>query len=424
MTLINRVREKINQYDFLKNIIVLLSGSSIALLIPFIVTPILTRLFTPEDFGLWGTYSAVVAVCSVLANGRYELAILLPKTDGEAFNIFSGSLIISILVALVSFIIILFWGTGISESLNMPRLKNWLYFVPFALILIAIRQASNYWLNRHKRFKTLSYGKVVQSGTTACSNLSIGKFFYFSGGLIISTLIGQFALAIYYISQIKLKENIKRVSLDGIRKTLYSHRDFPLKSGPGILLNILKEQAPIFLFAYFFDATIVGFYSLIIRLFGVPLTLVAGSIGQVYFQKAVELNKKNENVYPLFWKTSSRLFLLLTLPVIAIMIWGEGIFSIVFGNEWLEAGKILVIFTIYYAIRFIVSAQSTLLIVFRKLTLEVIFNFTALVLQVASLIIGGLRNDYYLSFYLMSISGAVMYTLLGVYFWIYLKTKK
>jgi len=56
-----RLKQKLDRNDFLKNIMVLLSGSSLALLIPFIITPILTRFFTPEDFGLWGTYSAIVA---------------------------------------------------------------------------------------------------------------------------------------------------------------------------------------------------------------------------------------------------------------------------------------------------------------------------------------------------------------------------
>jgi O-antigen/teichoic acid export membrane protein len=419
--LFSKIKDKLNQYDFIKNIMVLMSGSSLALLIPFIVTPILTRFFTPDDFGLWGTYSAVVAVVAVIANGRYELTIILPKQESDAFNLFSASLIISVGVALLSLILNIFFGHWLSNTLDMPRLEPWLYFVPLAVVLIAIRQATNYWHNRNKRFDVLSAGKIVQSGSTAISNLSIGKFAYFSGGLIISTIVGQFLLAVYYLQRMKLKSLIHNINLSRMKELLIEYREFPMKSGAGIFFNILKEQAPIFLLAYYFDETIVGFYALIIRLFGVPLTLVAGSIGQVYFQKANELIERKKEIFKLFVKTTSRLALAAIAPVAALLLFGEEIFAFVFGDEWQEAGRILVIFTIYYAIRFIISSQSSLLIVFKRLTAELTFNITALVLQIASLVIGGYYQDYYLSLNLMAISGSVMYFGLGTYFMIFLR---
>ena len=418
------LQKKLNQYDFLKNILVLMSGSAVALLIPFLVSPILTRFFSPDDFGLWGTYSAVVALYAVLANGRYEMAILLPREDEDAFNLFSGSLIISIFVALLSFVLALLFGNYLSELLKIPELYKWLFLVPAAVLFLGIIQATNYWHNRKKCFKVLSAGKLVQSGSTASSNLLIGKLLYFPGGLIISTLIGQFLLAFYYIQRMPLRTLLPHIKRKRIKALLIEYREFPIKSGAGIFLNILKEQAPIFLLAFYFDKEIVGFYTLIIRLFGVPLTLVAGSIGQVYFQKANEQVQKGESLIPLFSKTTTHLFLLVLLPLIGIFFFGEQIFGIVFGEDWVEAGKILVIFSFYYAIRFIISAQSSLLIVFKKLGIELIFNSLALVLQLASLVIGGIFHDYNLSLILMAISGSIIYSLLGIYFWIFLRNKK
>ena len=336
-----RLKQKLDSNDFLKNIMVLLSGSSVALLIPFLITPILTRYFSPEDFGLWGTYSAIVAVCAVIANGRYELAILLPGKKEDAFNMFSGSLLIASILSLIILVLVYFFGNNVANVLDMPDIRNWLYLVPLSIMLIAIRQAANYWHNRHKSFKVLSVGKIIQSSSTATSNLSIGKFLYFSGGLIVSTIVGQFLLAVFYLKKMRLRELMPSFSFSRIKAVLYEYREFPLKSGAGIFLNILKEQAPIFLFAIYFDQALVGFYSLIIRLFGTPLALVAGSISQVYFQKAVELNKSKQSVLPLFLKTSSRLILVIILPLAALIIWGEQIFGFVFGEEWQEAGKIL-----------------------------------------------------------------------------------
>ncbi|PKP01635.1 MAG: hypothetical protein CVU11_14645 [Bacteroidetes bacterium HGW-Bacteroidetes-6] len=424
MGFVKKLREKMNRYDFLKNVVVLLSGSSVALLIPVLMTPILTRLFTPDDFGVWGTFYAIVGIFSVIANGRYELALLLPKGDREAFNLFSGSLLIAFFLSVALIIPVVFWGQQASEALEMPALAPWLWLVPIAVFTNGIIQAANYWHNRSKRFGVLSVGRVVQSFSTAAINLGIGEFSYFSGGMIVASVIGQIFLSFHYMLKIRIRRLMKLVSFDQIGKVLVKYKAFPVKSGAGIFLNILKEQAPIFFLGIYFDVAIVGFYSLVIRLFNVPLSLVAGSIGQVYYQKAVEMKNNGRSVFDLYKKTTLRMILAILIPVAAVMIWGDQIFGVVFGSDWTEAGKILVIFTVYYAVRFVVSSQSSLLLVFQRLNIEVLFNFTALLLQIASLVVGGLQHDYYLSLYLMSISGTFIYALLGVYLWVYLKHRK
>ncbi|MBN2728844.1 MAG: oligosaccharide flippase family protein [Bacteroidales bacterium] len=420
----SKLRQFTKRYDFLKNVMVLLSGSSIALLISFLITPVLTRFFSPEDFGLWGTYSAVVGIFTVIACGRYELALLLPKKEKEAFNMFAGSLLIAIVLSVLLLFPIYFFGEYFCEKLGASNLYQWLYLVPPAVLTGAIIQAANYWHNRNKKFNVLSAGRIIQSSSTAATNLAIGKFAYFGGGLIVSTILGQALLSIYYIVRMRIFSLWKYVSISEIKTVLIKYRDFPLKSGAGIFLNILKEQIPIFLLLYYFDAVIVGYYALIIRLFNVPLSLVAGSIGQVYYQKAVEMNNDGKSLFIMYKKTTLRLLLVLVIPVALVMIWGASVFGFVFGAEWDEAGKFLVIFAVYYALRFVISSQSSLLLVFKKLGIELSFNFVALILQVSSIIIGALQNDYYLSLYLMSISGSVIYALLGIYLWVYLKTKK
>ncbi len=419
----SKIKDSLNRNTFIKNIIILLSGSSIALVIPLLITPIIARFFSPSDFGLWGIYSAIVGIFAVIANGRYELSILLPKKDSEAFNMFTGAIGISVILSIIILILIIFFGHYLCNIVNSPDLYYWLYLIPIAIVFIGIQQAANYWLNRETKFKVLSVGKVIQSSSTGTLNLVLGKFMYFSGGLIVSTIVGQIILAGYYLNKINLKKNIKNVSKKEILNTLYKYREFPIKSGMGIFLNILKEQAPIFLFGYYFDNLIVGFYTLIIRLFSVPLSLIAGSIGQVYYQKAVELNNNNQSVLNLYVKTSLRLIIVTIIPLIFIAIWGEKLFPIVFGNEWAEAGKMLVIFSFYYAVRFVVSSQSSLLMVYKKLNIEVIFNFVALVLQILALVIGGVKQNYMISLYLIAISGSLMYFMLGIYFLIFLKHK-
>ena len=58
--------KKKNNYiksDFIKNIIKLLTTTSVAQLIPLLITPVLTQYFTAEDFGTYGLY---ISICTIL----------------------------------------------------------------------------------------------------------------------------------------------------------------------------------------------------------------------------------------------------------------------------------------------------------------------------------------------------------------------
>ncbi|HDQ15547.1 MAG TPA: hypothetical protein ENN45_00635, partial [Bacteroidetes bacterium] len=121
--MLKKIRKALEKYSFIKNIMVLMSGSGLALVIPFLVSPILTRFFSPADFGLWGTYSAIVAVVSVIANGRYELAILLPDNKEDAFYIFSGSLLIAIVFSIILVFVNVFYGNSIATAFDLPEIR-------------------------------------------------------------------------------------------------------------------------------------------------------------------------------------------------------------------------------------------------------------------------------------------------------------
>jgi O-antigen/teichoic acid export membrane protein len=73
--------------EFGRNVLTLMTGTTIAQSIPVAITPILTRLYTPEDFGLLAVFVALTAILGSIANGRYELAIMHPEKDEESINI-------------------------------------------------------------------------------------------------------------------------------------------------------------------------------------------------------------------------------------------------------------------------------------------------------------------------------------------------
>ena len=104
--------------QFHKNIFTLVSGSSVSQIISILFIPLLSRLYMPADFGLLAIFIALLNLFGSIINGRYEMAIFLPKSDNDAIQISRASLWISLISSIVIAVIILFLGTGFSSQIS------------------------------------------------------------------------------------------------------------------------------------------------------------------------------------------------------------------------------------------------------------------------------------------------------------------
>ena len=111
---------KFKENDFAKNIVTLLTGTTAAQIIPFALSPILTRLYSPDDFGVLALFFSICSILSVVAAGRYELSIVIPEKDEEAANIVALSIFVSVIFALFLQIVFAVFNSGIALLLG-----NW-----------------------------------------------------------------------------------------------------------------------------------------------------------------------------------------------------------------------------------------------------------------------------------------------------------
>ena len=95
--------------EYSQNVLILMMGTTLSQAIPVVITPILTRIYTPEDFGIYAIFVAIITILGSIVSGRYELAILLPERDDDAINIFAlGLLIITFMVMITVIIVTVF----------------------------------------------------------------------------------------------------------------------------------------------------------------------------------------------------------------------------------------------------------------------------------------------------------------------------
>jgi len=167
-----------------------MSGTAIATVIALFASPIVSRLYTPESFGVLAIYMTTLNMLSVVSIGRYQHAVLLPKNDKESTPIVYLCFIIISTFSIVSCVVVIFFNKHISLLLNSPQLRVWLYTIPFALFFTSSMQVFISWLLRKKRYRSIAYCRIYSAASSSISKISIGFLGAGMAGHVISLLIG------------------------------------------------------------------------------------------------------------------------------------------------------------------------------------------------------------------------------------------
>ncbi len=407
----------IGKTEFSANVLTLMTGTAIAQAIPIAISPILSRIYSPSDFGIFGLFLAVVSIIAVAAGGRYEMAIMLPKKDEDAFNILALSVIISFVVSAFVFIFILiFQNSFISIFIEkypcygFSEIKFWLYLIPVSIFLMSAYQIVNYWSTRQKTFKMNASGRIGQSGVNSLTTLSMGFLTKGPLGLITGTLTG-YATGFFVLS-FNIFKNIKNlfpfITKAKLKENAITYKAFPIINAPPALLSTMQDYGILFIIAYFFSSFVVGCYSFVIRIMNIPLSLIGSSMYQVFYQKASSLYNNNENIQPFVKKLFLRSFLI-GLPIfVLIFVLAPRVFAFVFGEEWRYAGELAQILTPWLFLNFIASPISSLPLITNNQKKAMYLVIIDISLRISALLIGGMAGSFKIGLGIMTISCSIV----------------
>lgn len=392
---VSNILESQNDIDneFFRNIYLLARGAGLAQFIPIIISPLLTRLFSPEQFGILAVYVAVISVLGILSTGRYEMSVMLPKYQNEAIQLIWVSLTAVLFVSMTVLLGSVYFADSIFDYLEVEGNKVILFFLPLSILCIGITQTVSIWLNRQKKYTKISKQQVIRALITGGTQLGSGalsiahSLLTFKIGLIPGYFVGQAAAALYSIklvfghktrnthgSETRLKPNPEKML-----KLAFEYRVFPFFNLPSALLNTTSRQMTPLLLGVFFTPAAVGFFALSQRIMQVPMMLLGSSVGQVYFQKANEIADNNSALRKLTNSVNDKLLLIGIFPVVAILIGGDFLFGIVFGDQWALAGVYAQYLALWIYMVFISSPLTHLLTVLGKQREFLFFNTTLFV---------------------------------------------
>jgi len=404
--------------SFVFNVLTLMTGASIAQVIPVVISPILTRVYTPENFGIFALFISITGILSVIVTGRYGLAVMLPEKDEESINILILSILIAFGVGLIVLVIVCILNNQITKLLGNRETSRWLYFIPLAILLTGTYQSLNYWSIRKKHFKSVSFSKVGQSTTRAATSISLGVLKFGSAGLIIANFVGQTiaTLILSWQAWKNDKEKTKFISKENIKKVAKKYKNFPKYNIWSALLNTASIQAPILILTPFFGSEVVGFYSLSQRVLTMPISLLGQAVGQTFFQKASENKNDRKRLQYITFEVYKKLLYTGCFPLLIITFLGKEIFSLIFGAQWIMAGKYAQILSIWILLVFISSPLSTLFIVLKKMKQGLIADIILFSSRVFSLLIGAMYfKNIEISIILFGIVSAIIWLGLCLY---------
>ncbi|MEQ1557915.1 MAG: oligosaccharide flippase family protein [Methyloglobulus sp.] len=365
----------------------LTTGTTIAQAIPIAISPILTRIYTPDDFGVFALFIAITSITSIVSTGRYELAIMLPKKDSNGAHLVALSVCIAMGMSVIALIFILLFNQSITNYLGKPEISDWLYFIPLSIFLTGLYQSLNYWSNRKKKYKRLALSRVLQ--TSSISAVQIGSGFYLTNtsGLILGDSIGKIVSTGLLTKLVweEDKKDFNQLSKKKIISLAKRYKNFPLYDVGASLANTSAYQIQNILFPALYGLTSAGHYFLVLRALQAPISLINSAITDVYRQKLTAKQTTPDQLKTYYKKMLYFLFCVGIMPFTLLTLFSEEFFPFVFGRGWSEAGKYAAILSPMFFIRFIANPLSYFLYLKEKQKLNVLAHMFMLGISIVSL---------------------------------------
>lgn len=350
--------------SFLRNVVAVATGAAASQALALLALPLLTRFFSPDQFGTLAFYAGIVGIVSVVSCLRFDNAIPLPRAETAAVHVAAIAFLVLLLVVVFTFFVLyfLFEVIGLGRAgLSAPLLAG---LVGAGALGAGLYQIGNYWAVRHKRFSLIGKTRFQQTLASTAAQIGLGL----SGGGALSLIFGQLlSQTVGFLSlQGELPRRVVNALTQGsIRKRLHwalrRFKRFPIYDAPAALMNAASAQAPAILFATWFSAELAGYYALSMRLLSAPAGLVGSALSQVLLPKLVESNRKGRAgtimlvSYRLLAKVS-----FIPFSVVAALAYTA--LPELLGASWSGVGKVASWTAIWVAFQFIYAPLSVFLV--------------------------------------------------------------
>ena len=369
-----------------KAVLTLSTGAAASQVISFVVYPLLTRLYSPEAFGLFASFSSVVSAVASVAALQYQLALPLPRSNQRAFDILVLAMFVNVFSVILLSGALCFVPASLGAfGISREHLSALRFLLPLGVLASATYSVLSMWAVREREYRVMSTTRVAQSAVTAALKLGGGITAPTGLALVVSGLLGS-GVGIGSITRRTLTGRGFRIpSFSTLLKTARRYWRFSVLGAPAELLNTVSASAPVLLVGALYSLSDTGQFSLVLSVVGVPIALFRSSLEKVFFGEAGKLgvNRASE-IQNLMGRFAKRAFVL-TLPVgAALAIGGPWLFGVVFGSGWVLAGEFSRFFSIFLVANLVSTPFESIFPLFERQGLALLLSATKAAIAVAS----------------------------------------
>ena len=281
------ILQKIVKSHFVKNITIVMTGTVLAQALGFVISPIISRLFSPADFGVFGSFNSVLGIVTAGITLEYSAALILPKKKNDALNLLVFSCICTTVISFCSMIVFFTFPAYFKSILKAP--SPWvLLLLILGIFINGLNQTFQAWCVREKSFKHTSASQVIRSLSANGMQIGIGFLKGSSLGLIWSSVLAD-GLATINLARVAVRDFkglYKDISLRQMKRLVIEYRDFPTYSASMAIINAASMGLPILLLTHYYGLAVAGAYAFGLRIISLPMSFVERALKQVLYQKS------------------------------------------------------------------------------------------------------------------------------------------
>ena len=406
----NRAFRTIWNSEFFRNVATLISGTSLAQAFSVVIYIVLAKIYTEEDFGVFGLYMSILNITVIFSTAKYELAILLPKSEKESVNLLGLSALISVGISILLLLILIPANSLICRWLGSDQISTWLYFIPLSTLLVGWFTSFRNYSNRQKKYKLIAGANIGQSVSNSLVKLGLGFLIAGAAGLIFGVIFGQLVgILVFFAVHWRFKgASAGWIKWSEMKRLARKYSLFPRYNMWQGLINNLSGAFPVFILSSYFSTGMAGFYTFGYMILYRPVNLVANAFYQVMFQRFVEKKHENRPLHPevlLYLKRTTQVIL---LPFIVSGIFFPEIFVFIFGNEWMEAGRYAQIILPWIFMVCLVMPLTFIPDLYKKQRVAMIIDAIKLVARLGGLMVGVIMENVYIGLALYSGLSAII----------------
>jgi len=407
---------------FVQSTMVIATGSAIAQAIPVVLTPVLTRLYTPAEIGLLGLYTAFISFATNATTLGYSQAIVSGRDDEEGADLAVISSLIVLPMSLIGAAILLILVRG--NWLGYGELPIWTTIaMAVSLILSGLYFTLRYWLVRVGEYRVISTATVAQSVGRMATQIVTGLAGFGWLGLALGEVIGRASGLGRMWRQMSSSFTVAASGITPSRIRIAAQRywKFPALTAPSSMLNSLALVLPVPLITMMFGVTDAGHFTIASRVMQLPVAFIGVSVGDVFHSKLAQVSREQpERAEGLLAKVSGSLFLIGIVPLLIVAFFGSSLFSTILGEEWAKAGSIASVLVPWVLFQFAVSPVSRVVQIYQGQEYKFLFDVAAICGVLGSISLGGYRDwSLLVTCSLLGWTQAIVY---GLYFTLLLRT--